>query len=654
MAKFQITGPDGAKYEIQAPDMDSAMAAASQFFADAPGVGSGGQAPTAPATAAEPPMTGADVASAFNSPQPPPSAAPQAPSPAAMAMIDQALAADDGGARAASREKWHNTGQFLGKAAEGFTGGIMGDEAAALLDATLGRGRSDSVFGPDQRSFRELYDDRKQHYSDMESQYSAEHPVAALGADILGAGASAFTPVGAIGALRKGGLGLRALASAGAGAGFGGLYGAMEGDETDAGRLGGAQTGATVGAALGAALPAVGGLVQNVVNRRTANQAVARAAANAPSPKDAKAITRGLYNQVRDAGVEVSAARVAQLRDDIVESLLGGSAYSRRPGAQAEMPATHNLVRDLSQTVDEMRAAGNVNPGLPFMELEGIRRQAGNAAGSRNYAGDRLGGMIAKSQIDDMVRALSPDDVVQHARPRPAGNAAGSSNYAGDRADLMIAKSPNGDMVLRLSPDDMLPALSPGDVAQRAGAAARPDDVVAGDPTNISDLILAARAAHRNSARSIAVDELMRLAETYKSGETSGIKNRVAVLLRSEGKNFSNAERQLALKIVHGESPAEYVADLFGSRMGNAGAGLIGGAVGTSAGPLGGLVGAGAGVAAGYAARKIMERAVRKKTQTFRDVIANGGINAIPEGSPAMRRIIEALGRREASVIGAN
>lgn len=288
-------------------------------------------------------------------------------------------------------------GSALNKAGEALTFGLVGDEASAAVAGAIPGGRTAQ--------------ERLEFERGQEEILERDNPGLALGAEVGGALAGALIPgLGAVGTAGRGaGLMHRIGRSATAGAGAAGTYGFMEGEGAQD-RLRGAGTGAVLGATVGGAIPAVGSGVQKVADSLVGRRAIKRAAANAPSSDELRRAGSALYDEVDNAGVQVKGEAFNDARQQILDSLTGNTAYTPRPGGQTITPNTSAVVRNMADMADEM--AGTNAPGLPFKEIDSLRRQAGSAAGNVANKSDQQAGITLIDGLDDFVKKLGPNDVV--------------------------------------------------------------------------------------------------------------------------------------------------------------------------------------------------------------------------------------------------
>lgn len=169
----------------------------------------------------------------LSAPTPPPGAAPSRGFMAA--LKDNVIGVDDG-----VESLGEGLATWLNLAGESATLGVVGDEAAAGLDALTGRGS---------------YDERLTARRRQESDYRSNHPVLSVGADLAGAVAPGLGWAGA--ASRGANLATRMASAGAAGAGGGALQGFMEGENGAGNRIYNGTVGALVGGGAGLALPGI-------------------------------------------------------------------------------------------------------------------------------------------------------------------------------------------------------------------------------------------------------------------------------------------------------------------------------------------------------------------------------------------------------------
>ncbi|WP_299847727.1 hypothetical protein [uncultured Roseovarius sp.] len=287
-------------------------------------------------------------------------------------------------------------GSFLNKAGESLTFGLVGDEASAKVESALGIGRptaADLVTGDN----RSAYERRRDHYRQQEDQFAEDHPVAALGAEFV---PLAVPGVGAMAAAAKGttmtGRMLRGGAVAG---GQGTTYGFMEGEDGLENRL---QQGATTGAlsaGIGALAPVVGRGVEKYADHRATKRATNEMVKNAPSPQALKDDATGFYNAGKARGAIASAEDAQGLAADVAETL-------KREGV---MRADGSLITrdpDAKRILDELQDLGRF--GLDGNQVKPVRELFSGAASDASPARARIG-KILLDKFDDFVGQRAPE-----------------------------------------------------------------------------------------------------------------------------------------------------------------------------------------------------------------------------------------------------
>jgi len=202
------------------------------------------------------------------------------------------------------------TGEGVARAAlQGVTFG-GGDELAAGLKAAV-----------NPSNFNEVYDQTLNRARTRADQFREESPVTSTVAEIGGALPTALLPMGALGRAAQGGSTLaRSSAGAAIGAGQGAAYGFNTGEGFED-RLENAGTGALVGGAVGAAAPAIGAGVQRVANLVPKSRAAQATIAAAPSVDELANRSRALFQQADDLGVVVKPDAYRAFANDLAETV---------------------------------------------------------------------------------------------------------------------------------------------------------------------------------------------------------------------------------------------------------------------------------------------------------------------------------------------
>lgn len=384
MPKYRVTGPDGAAYEIEAPEgateadvmgyvqtnvasqpMGNNETRPQHGFAEEMGnaftLGAGGHA-AAPEGASDADVMGF-VQSQTEALQP---AQPQIQQ-VNLPQERNPISAGEGIARAAL---------------QGVTFG-GGDELAAGLKAAV-----------NPSNFNEVYDQTLNRARSRADQFREESPVTSTVAEIGGALPTALLPMGALGRAAQGGsLATRAGAGAAIGAGQGAVYGFNAGEGLED-RLGDATTGALVGGALGAAAPAIGAGVQRVANLVPKSQATRATIAAAPSVDDLAARSHALFEQADNLGVMVKPDAYQSFASDLADTVA-------REGIDAQVtPASSGAFARVMQEAQS-------GAPLSLQSLNTVRRVAQNAAGSVDPNERRIASIMI-DKMDDFIDNLTP------------------------------------------------------------------------------------------------------------------------------------------------------------------------------------------------------------------------------------------------------
>lgn len=618
---FEVQGPNGKTYEVEAPDMETAVSAASQMFQGG-GQVDGSTPVTDPApsggfveiplpdgrTARLPKgMSRAEMAAALNKL---PGATPAQP-PIEQRKLGLLLEAERRGILPADKKalldearrrglvpggeqpqapgmgqrvkefflgdddpNTQNLGERIGttlnKAGEALTFGLIGDEASGVA-AGIG-----AAMVPGGQNFQQAYEGRRDFERQQEAVLERDNPGLALGAEIGGAVAGAVTPLGAIGTLGRGAsMPARIAASSAAGAGMAGTYGFAEGEGIE-GRTEAAESGAKLGALIGGVAPVVGAGVQRLADRRASHVAIRDVARGAPTSQQLREQGNAAYQAIDNANVQIRPEALARTRASTLDNLRGNTGFDELPGPGSLTP---NSARTM-QIMDEagQRMAQDPTAALPFRSLDQMRRQAGAAAGNVANKTDARAGVEIISGLDDMVRNLGPDDVIS------------------------------------------------------------------GDLQTLQEVLPKARDIWARMSRSQVVDDAIEAGQDYLSGSASGIRNQFRSILRNDklSRGFSEAEKTAMRRVINGSFP-EQILNLLGGGLGQLG--QIGAGFG-----LGGLPGAVAGMATSAAARKGSEALTGRNAEVVRALIANGGLQNLPVASDSVRRISETLLRRGAAI----
>lgn len=276
-------------------------------------------------------------------------------------------------------------GTWMNRAGETMTLGTVGDEASAVAYSAL-PGRT--------------YEGELNRFRDNEANMSTAGRVSA---DVFGAVLPAMTGIG---------LATKAPTVLGAmsrGAAIGGAQGAtmgfMEGEGGLQDRASNALSSGALGAALGGTIgPAVGALTDKVSQGLANRRAIAEAIKGAPTTDQLRAAGNAAYKAVDDAGVVVKPEAFAGMADDVTGAM-------RRGGLDEGMGSLTPQAARVAAIMDDT-VAKNADTGIPFSEIDLLRRKAGVPASNMATPLESRLGSQAIEGMDDFVNKLTPDQVV--------------------------------------------------------------------------------------------------------------------------------------------------------------------------------------------------------------------------------------------------
>jgi hypothetical protein len=292
------------------------------------------------------------------------------------------------------------------------------------------------------------------------------------------------------------------------------------------------------------------------------------------------------------------AAKGAPSSDEL--RAMGNALYQQVDNAGVQI-APQAFDRARGTILDDLRA----NTG--FDELPGPGSLTPNSARANQIMGEAS----ARMGVDPT--AALPFKALDQMR-RQAGAAAGNvANKTDQKAGMTIIEGL----------DDFIKNLSP-------------NDVVAGDVRALQDAIPKARDVWSRMSKSQMIDTAIEAGGgNYKSGASSGIRQQFKNILQNKklAARFSQAEKAAMRRVVNGSFP-EQLLQLFGGGLGQLA--QIGGA-----GFAGGNPGLVAGLGAAAGTRKLAEGVTRRKAETLRALVANGGLPNLPQASTALRDLME-------------
>lgn len=170
-------------------------------------------------------------------------------------------------------------------------------------------------------------------------------------------------------------------------------------------------------------------------------------------------------------------------------------------------------------------------------------------------------------------------------------------------------------------------------------------DVPIGDVNVARNALSKARELWARASKTQLLDNVVDAQDNYLGGSASAIRNKTASLLRNPktARQFSEAEKAMLQKIIGGNGLTRAIR-LMGNGIGRQ-IQMAGGA------GLGGVPGALAGLLTGELTGAMADRNAVRGAEIVRAIIANGGMKTLPNASPAIGRITEALVRRGGAAV---
>jgi hypothetical protein len=331
------------------------------------------------------------------------------------------------------------------------------------------------------------------------------------------------------------------------------------------------------------------------------NSAIVGALMGGLIPVAGAGVQKFLQGRSDNAAIK-AAAKGAPTTDELRAA--GNAAYKAVDDAGVQIkPEVFDSTR--ATILDDLRA----NTG--FDELPGPGSLTPNSARINEIMGQ------ASAKMADEPTAALPFKAVDQMR-RQAGAAAGNVTNKTDQASGMTIIEGLDDMIAKLGPDD----------------------VVAGDVAALQSALPKARETWAKMSKSQKIDDAIERGGKYVSGASSGIRNQFSTILKSEklSRGFTEAEKKAMERVVGGNA-LEQLLNLAGGGLGQM-------FTATSGGLAGGFPGLVLGTAAAAGTRKLAEKVTTGKAETVRALIANGGLQALPQIGNSKRAIIEALMQR--------
>lgn len=227
----------------------------------------------------------------------------------------------------------------------------------------------------------------------------ANSPVTATASEITGAVA---VPLG--GLKSSGKLGVDVVKGITTGAGLSGVYGFGASEDGAANRTRDAISSAIFGGAVGGFIPVAGAAVNKGLTALAERGIAKEALRTAPTTEALREAGNAAYKAVDDAGVVVKPEALGDMVSDVTGAM-------RRSGLDEGMgsltPQSERVAAILEDAATNPKNAG----GLPFSEVDLLRRKAGVPAANMATPAESKLGMTAIEKIDDFVNNLKPDQV---------------------------------------------------------------------------------------------------------------------------------------------------------------------------------------------------------------------------------------------------
>lgn len=377
MTRFEVQGPDGKVYEVEAPTMEQAATAVQSFARTATGLAANTQ-PAQQRLATLPNPAQATPAQA----------APGGGDDEFSLLAQQARALRNARERRATAEATPGTiGGVSGAMSDGALFGF-GDEYLAGLSAALGvqpDGQGGANWFDYSKPLGDRYGTALGAIRAEQGNFKEQRPLAALGGEIAG---SMMAPGGAAAKFINSGAGTAARVgrSAVVGGAAGAGYGFGEGDGGLQDRFVSAAISAPVGAVAGGTLAAAGqgfnAAVRAVSKRPDLQDA-------APTLEGLRDTAKGLYEKARIMGGEMRADQVAAMAQGIT-GRIREAGYDRQ------------LHPRVAAVVERMQSEAGPKS---LQEMEILRRVASNAAASLQPDERRIA-MEVVDAIDDAVEGM--------------------------------------------------------------------------------------------------------------------------------------------------------------------------------------------------------------------------------------------------------
>lgn len=226
------------------------------------------------------------------------------------------------------------------------------------------------------------------------------NPVTATAAEIGGAVA---VPLGAAGSTGK--LGTDMLRGAATGGALSGIYGFGAGEGGFLPRMQDAALSGAAGGFIGGLIPAVGAGVKRVAGGLAERAAAKEALKTAPTTEQLRAAGNAAYKAVDDAGVVVKPDAFGGMVQGVTDTM-------RRGGLDEGMGSLTPQAARAAAILEDAATSPKNASGVPFSEIDLLRRKAGVPASNMAVPLESRLGMQAIEGVDDFVNKLTPDQVI--------------------------------------------------------------------------------------------------------------------------------------------------------------------------------------------------------------------------------------------------
>lgn len=224
-------------------------------------------------------------------------------------------------------------------------------------------------------------------------------PVTATASEITGAVA---TPLSAWKSSGK--LGLDVIKGAVTGGGLSSIYGFGASEDGFENRAKDAALSGLFGAGVGGLIPVAGAGINKIATALAERGLAKEALKMAPTTEQLRVAGNAAYKAVDDAGVVVKPEAFGGMVEDVTGAM-------RRSGLDEGMGSLTPQSERLTAILEDAATSPKNSGGIPFSEVDLLRRKAGVPAANMATPAESRLGMTAIEGIDDFVNKLAPDQV---------------------------------------------------------------------------------------------------------------------------------------------------------------------------------------------------------------------------------------------------